>query len=220
MAALYREIKPSARLADYVECYWLRESSSDASRDCILPDGCVDILFSGESVSVVGLMTSAKWIAFEPGSRYFGARFHPGMATAFLQDAALLNDRVEPLENLWGARARLLGEQLADAQTPIQMAAVMEQSLVPAKVRGLDEARSERHARRLHRNLIGVSPKLLDRILRFRHAVERIGSGQPNWAQFAAACGYYDQAHMIHEFQEFAGCTPGRYLQYRAGSGK
>jgi AraC-like DNA-binding protein len=89
----------------------------------------------------------------------------------------------------------------------------------------LDDAISEsglsvRHFRRLCLERAGVSPKYLSRILRFRKAVQRIATmrarrslAQPSWADFAVACGYYDQAHFIREFQEFAGCTPGRFLQ-------
>jgi AraC-like DNA-binding protein len=32
-----------------------------------------------------------------------------------------------------------------------------------------------------------------------------------NWAELAVDCGYYDQAHLIHEFQEFAAVTPVEY---------
>jgi AraC-like DNA-binding protein len=87
---------------------------------------------------------------------------------------------------------------------------------------------SVRHFRRLCLERTGVSPKYLSRILRFRKAAQRMeavaSSGQhnlaqhfaqPSWADFAVACGYYDQAHFIREFQEFAGCTPGRFLQSR-----
>jgi len=28
------------------------------------------------------------------------------------------------------------------------------------------------------------------------------------WTSHAAPCGYYDQSHLIHEFQRFAGETP------------
>jgi AraC-like DNA-binding protein len=87
---------------------------------------------------------------------------------------------------------------------------------------------SVRHFRRLCVERAGVSPKYLSRILRFRKAAQRIWAlggaaphhlGQPSWADFAVACGYYDQAHFIREFQEFAGCTPGRFLQSRKRHG-
>jgi AraC-like DNA-binding protein len=31
-------------------------------------------------------------------------------------------------------------------------------------------------------------------------------------AKLALDCGYYDQAHFIHDFQAFSGLTPGAYL--------
>jgi len=77
---------------------------------------------------------------------------------------------------------------------------------------------SSRQLRRMCVWHTGVSPKYLGRIVRFRRVVEHIGTAaarsmRPNWAELAAACGYFDQAHFIREFQEFTGLTPGRYLQ-------
>ena len=56
---------------------------------------------------------------------------------------------------------------------------------------------------------LGVSPKMLARIARFRRAAALIARGEAaSGADLAAACGYVDQAHLIREFQEFAGTTP------------
>ena len=145
-------------------------------------------------------MTEPLLVAVDEDVTYFGVRFRPGMATAFLRDAADLKDQVRPLASLMSARSRMLLEQLSEASTTERLVNVMERWLVPADIRGLEEGRSERTTRRLYLDLVGVPPKLLSRILRFRSAIGRMASGQPNWAHFAAACGYYDQAHMIREF--------------------
>jgi len=35
------------------------------------------------------------------------------------------------------------------------------------------------------------------------------------WADLASSAGYFDQAHFGHEFREFTGLTPTRYVEVR-----
>jgi AraC-like DNA-binding protein len=239
----YQEILPGPRLARYVECYWWSQDLQGTQNHCVLPDGCVDILFSarnGEPVSlaVVGLMTAPQTIDVPSGHLYFGVRFRPGMAVAFMPDTPQLNDKIESLEQLSGITGRQIFDQLSESKHPMEMARVMDNFLRPLEPRdagckaiellagpetSLDHLASEagisvRQLRRVCLERAGVSPKYLARILRFRRAADRIGAlanhaAQPNFAQLAAASGYFDQAHFIREFRQFAGCTPGRYLQ-------
>jgi AraC-like DNA-binding protein len=244
----YREIPPSARLRRYVECYW-SQSREGAGDYVVLPDGCVDILFSrsaGEptGLATVGLMTTPMQAQGAPAQSFFGVRFRPGMASAFIPGAERLTDQTTPLDDLAGSAARQMFQRLAELDSFEEMGGLMDQLLRPldppdigervlwqleSAEASLDEVISQsglsvRHFRRLCLERAGVSPKYLSRILRFRKAVQRMGAlrdpaqnnlAQPRWADFAVACGYYDQAHFIREFQEFAGCTPGRFLQSR-----
>jgi AraC-like DNA-binding protein len=62
---------------------------------------------------------------------------------------------------------------------------------------------------RAFRDQIGVPPKTLSRVLRFRHALVELGSrNMVSTALVAAECGYSDQAHMIREFRALSGSTP------------
>lgn len=63
-------------------------------------------------------------------------------------------------------------------------------------------------------NQLGVSPKLLARMLRFQRLLTLDArSANASWAQLAREAGYFDQAHLIREFRDFAGITPGHYRQ-------
>jgi AraC-like DNA-binding protein len=62
------------------------------------------------------------------------------------------------------------------------------------------------------RERVGVAPKQLARICRFRHALELLRGGELRLADVALRAGYYDQPHFNAEFREFAGVTPRRYL--------
>ena len=54
---------------------------------------------------------------------------------------------------------------------------------------------------------IGTTPKKYARIVRLRNALFQCKK-LSNWADVAYTAGYYDQSHMIHEFQEFYGLSP------------
>jgi AraC-like DNA-binding protein len=66
------------------------------------------------------------------------------------------------------------------------------------------------------REAVGLSPKLLARIVRFQCAIRRLDRREePRWTDIAHDCGYYDQAHFIKDFRAFAGSTPSEYLRRR-----
>jgi AraC-like DNA-binding protein len=75
-----------------------------------------------------------------------------------------------------------------------------------------------RHLERRFRAVVGVSPKSLAQVRRFRTLLLRAEQAGPRkeWARLAAACGYSDQAHLIREFRRFAGRTPARYFAREA----
>ncbi|MFI6982776.1 helix-turn-helix domain-containing protein [Embleya sp. NPDC050154] len=78
---------------------------------------------------------------------------------------------------------------------------------------------SRRHLGARFRETIGLPPKTVARLLRFRHAVELLEDPLRSWAEVAADAGYYDQAHFNRDFKAFAGCTPGAYLSSRLPGG-
>ncbi|MGH9245379.1 MAG: helix-turn-helix domain-containing protein [Acidimicrobiales bacterium] len=73
---------------------------------------------------------------------------------------------------------------------------------------------SRQHLARRFRNEFGLGPKLAARVVRFERA-RRMLQAIPAFvsiAQVAAACGYYDQAHLDRDFAQLAGCTPTQLL--------
>jgi AraC-like DNA-binding protein len=75
---------------------------------------------------------------------------------------------------------------------------------------------SRQHLAAQFREHVGLSPKLYARICRFRQATAAIRAAPtpasaPEWAQLALECGYFDQSHLIHDFQELAATTPERF---------
>jgi AraC-like DNA-binding protein len=72
---------------------------------------------------------------------------------------------------------------------------------------------SQRRVAQLFHEQVGVSPKTYHRVRRFQHTLQRLrGVRQVNWADLAVDCGYYDQAHLSHDFRQIAGMTPSAYL--------
>jgi len=68
---------------------------------------------------------------------------------------------------------------------------------------------STRQFERVFQQRIGLQPKHFSRLVRFAQAWI-IKEQQPgiSWMNVAYKCGYFDQMHLIRDFQEFAGVNP------------
>jgi len=69
---------------------------------------------------------------------------------------------------------------------------------------------SRKHLGNLFRQQVGLSPKALARVHRFRGALDILtrANGEVPWTQLAEQCGFYDQSHLINEFRRFTGFSP------------
>ncbi|MGE0633118.1 MAG: DUF6597 domain-containing transcriptional factor [Pseudobdellovibrionaceae bacterium] len=72
---------------------------------------------------------------------------------------------------------------------------------------------SERQLERKFKKQVGLSPKMLSRIVRFQKIL-RMAQGEKSLTLVDAAvsCGYYDQSHFIRDFTKFSGDSPLKYL--------
>jgi AraC-like DNA-binding protein len=173
-----------------------------------------------------------------------GIHFRPGGAFPFLGPAVaeLANSHLA-LEVLWGTPAIELRERLCSAATAQKRFQILEETLKarlqrssehPAVSLALDifgpagigdsvravakrVGLSERRFIQVFRAQVGLTPKLFCRVLRFQHVRKAVNQAATlNWSQVALCCGYYDQSHLIHDFQEFSGLSPTDYLGQRS----
>jgi transcriptional regulator GlxA family with amidase domain len=72
---------------------------------------------------------------------------------------------------------------------------------------------SERRFIRLFAEQVGLTPKLFCRVQRFQKVLRHIArSSSIDWTEIALSCGYFDQAHFIHDFRAFSGINPSLYV--------
>jgi AraC-like DNA-binding protein len=189
---------------------------------------------------LTGITTRAQIIDTDEQAYVAGVAFRPGGSVAFsAMPACELTDVDAPLDAVWGPRAVVrLRERLMKASTLESMLDALEVALretlrsgrrhpavafaldrfgaqeSPARVSDVTDAIALSPKRFIDRFKaeVGLTPKRYCRLLRFRSAVARAHrmNGEA-WVDLAAACGYFDQAHFIHDFREFSGMTPGAY---------
>ncbi|MER6067809.1 helix-turn-helix transcriptional regulator [Streptomyces sp. NPDC001817] len=226
---MYRE--RASRLTGAV--VWTNTPDGAGDGRPVLPDGCMDLLWSEGRLLVAGPDTRP----YVPGGRprsWAGVRFFPGTAPALLGVPAheLRDLRVE-LADLWpAARVRRLRESVEAAPDPamalegiaLERAAwtTAPDPLLHRLVERLDEGRPVSATaaelgigtRTLHRRCLdafGYGPKTLARILRLQRALALARSGTP-YAETAVRSGYADQPHLSREVRELTGMPLGRLL--------
>lgn len=71
---------------------------------------------------------------------------------------------------------------------------------------------SRRHFSGRFRDATGLAPKSISRVFRFERACRFLMARNIGLAEVAAACGYYDQAHLTREWYSLAGCSPKAWI--------
>lgn len=221
---MYREIPPTAALRPWVECFWTIRDDAGSGEHRVLPDGCADLIFdlsAGEGMAV-GTMTRPVIVPSLDCADLLGVRFKPGRAAGFLRlPLAEITDARVPLRELW--------RESPMPFTVAELEQVLLKRLDPDRDRRVDAAVdrlaggaerveaiakdigiSRQHLARQFLHHVGVPPKTFARVMRFRRVLASL-EHDVDWADVAAANGYYDQSHLIADFRELAGATPSAF---------
>lgn len=79
----------------------------------------------------------------------------------------------------------------------------------------------ERRLQQIFRSEVGLSPRTWARLGRLHDCLRRLRQPAPlPWSLLAADAGFYDQSHLIHEFQALCGLTPEQFVRRVSGSSK
>jgi AraC-like DNA-binding protein len=183
----------------------------------------------------------SRAITIRPSGRIdlWGIRFHPWSAAAFLgisgaevRDRLFALDEVSPLLDsasrylpevceqrcltlIWESleacisRSRSLDPRIA----ALANMAIWQRESGSVGELARRAGLGARRVQALFRDEVGLTPKQLLRINRFQRALG-IARSKPNlsWSAVASGAGYYDQAHLIRESRDIAGCTPATLL--------
>jgi AraC-like DNA-binding protein len=170
-------------------------------------------------------------------ARMIGIRFHPHTAGQLLKvPMSELTDAAVSLDDI-SMRVFREFKDLEEPRAPLELFAALdrimlslekrsgvEDHLLSAAVTALADASmdvatvanhtglSARQFERRFRQAVGIPPKLFSRMQRFQGVFPALESGNVGWADAAVRCGYYDQAHLIRDFREFAGKPPAALL--------
>src|SRR5262245_4670927 len=168
-----------------------------------------------------------------------GVRLEAGAAVEWI-DAPLaeLADRIPQLDAVARDFARGLAEELSEPGRGERWSDVLERRLSQASLRprvarartlehvvarvrasggrtpiaelAREAGLSTRQLERSFRERVGLGPKTFARLVRFQRALALLRSPSSSLAEIAARCGYFDQAHLVRDFRQFADASPSR----------
>lgn len=239
----YVERPPVPGLAGVVRTVWIQRTGVTAYVQRHLPTGGVEIHFPiGGRPQLVGPLTGPEIEVIPARTTIVGVRFLPGSAPPL---PTVLDDLVDQrlgLAELWRSSADRLVETMALAGTPERALVVLQthllqefrsavrvdplvgeavQALMPWHPVDIDSlathlALSTSQLRRRCLHATGMSPKVLQRTLRFQGflALAQAGAvatgrrGADGIGGLAVDVGYADQAHLSRECLRLTGVTP------------
>jgi len=232
---------PPSPLAEHIHFFWYFDGIlGNTPRERLLPDGSTNVIIDLARRPSVMTGAHSKYFEIEASIaiHVMGIWFKPGGAYRFLSmPANEIRDRHVALDDVWGALANDLRDQLVAAPTVDAKFAITERALLDRFMRGRDRhpavqfaltqfgriARvtpvvdaigiSARRFEQVFDQQVGLTPKLFCRIRRFQRVLHLIHEQQDiDWTDVALSCGYFDQPHFINDFQSFSGINPTEYV--------
>ena len=216
-----------------VTCTW-EQVTLTGQEHRVVPDACVDLIWTGERLCIAGPDTGPRLVQLEPMARLVGARLRPGAAGAVLglpaseirdlapdaaevlgrDVAAALLDQLNAGSDPHALLHRALELRGLGEPDPLMHAAISALSRPQARISSVadDLGVSARHLQRRVTDAVGYGPKMLARVLRFRR-LQALSPGP--LVELALKAGYADQSHMTAEVTRLAGIPPVRFLKDR-----
>ncbi|MCE5330885.1 MAG: AraC family transcriptional regulator [Bacteroidales bacterium] len=245
----YTEIQPDARLADFVEIFWMNANNTENDKEFTLfPDGGIDIIFTIRNNEPVfaclnNIDRKPKDYLFTANTMLYGIRFTLFGAESFLNyNVANMDDSTFQLPlGFWDIN----NDDLRNTDTFTKKITEILLNFYPSNI---DERKrhlfqliystagsltvkelsekvcwSSRQINRYFNHYFGISLKSYCTILRFWKSVSHLKEGE-----YRPQLNYADQAHFIKEVKHFTNLTPtqlskrknDRFIQFSTFSSK
>ncbi len=190
---------------------------------------------------VTARMSRPMDVQMRKGSGCLAICFFPGVAYKFMSlPMHALTDATVALEDIWIGLAAEIESKLAIAPSNDIRVAIAQQYLTaflvdskhdqqvarclqqiqlsdePLTVKQLTDSigMSQRQLSRRFLQRVGLSPNAYLRVNRFIRSLQHL-KGYPlhSLTEIAHGSNYYDQAHFIHDYKDYTGCTPGEVVR-------
>ena len=134
--------------------------------------------------------------------------------------ASDFTDTVFPLRAIWGEKAAVLEKQMPEASGHQARIEIMQRFLLrrlPKTDHNLQWLQQlsvgPRQLERIFKTTIGLSPNQYAGILRTQRFLKALRTcDTQSLTQLAYEFGYFDQSHLIRDFKNKTGITPGKYV--------
>ncbi len=196
---------PTIHLVGFRDCYYDIQSSG--------PIGFLAVRFQPTSPSFFIGRATSEWVNdFASAQELWGGEGNR-LEDAFLS-ASNLQERVRVVEDF--LERNLLRHYHGETQWGRTLGALACASNDPEcrlKTVAQESGITMRSMQRQFQERMGISPKTYLRLKRFERLVTGcLAQGGNGYMQQGQDLGYYDQSHIIRDFEEFAGTTPSNFF--------
>jgi AraC-like DNA-binding protein len=207
-----------------------------------LPHPNIYLVFDNGRLQLGGVSTTKFTRTLSGEGFALGVKFRPGGFRPFLKaSGSSVTDLIVAPSRVFGSDADNLEKDLAFNREEEKMFNTMDtfllrrvppldenielvdslvrQILQQPEIKTVDDlvdrtGIGKRSLQRLFREYVGVPPKWVIQRYRLHELISRLEGGEPlNWPDLALELGYYDQAHLIHDFRAITGYPPAGYQQ-------